>query len=213
VPYPKQVITENEFLATAFGQKQGRGWFQWLLGEDLTHVIPVRDDLGEPVVDFHCACGVNQAVHTNTNCNWSSVVPRMEKVCLVPRLARNWVMSVWAPLPTWGYYCPVGDPEKPLYMRDDMLPTHDDTLLVMAAVTEHYSKKAVERTRETLARLDEAERVSLDPDQMGSRQRQMYQRLKDEAPVGLKDEYGKTTQFHAQTGVGPSPRERKIIVP
>jgi hypothetical protein len=207
------VTRENDFLASAFGRKQERGWFQWRWGADLTHVIPVLDDLGNPVNDVHCLCGLNQAVHTNPQCNWSTVTPRMEKVCLVPRLANNWVLSVWAPFPQYGYYCPVGDPEKPLYMKDNTLPTRDDTYLVMLAITEHYSESAIERNKKLLSRLDDQEKVSMDPDQMGSKQRQHYQMLKDLAPVGLKDEYGKTTQFHAQTGVGPSPAERKIIIP
>ena len=149
----------------------------------------------------------------------------MEKVHLVPRLVKNWVMAVWVPIENdgqSGFYHPVGDPEKPLFIKDDLKPTRDDTILVMVAVTEHYSKSAVERTAEMREADDKKWATTrnvrdkngrLVPDEsrpMGDLQKQLYDMLKQRSP-GLKDEYGRTTQFHGQTGVGSSPVEKKLV--
>jgi hypothetical protein len=214
--YPLSIRRENDYLASSFGYKQGHPWFQWRWGEDLTGVATVMDDFGKPVYDIHCACGVNKAIHTDPNCNWSTLAPQKKKVCIVPRYAQQWVMSVWGPAPEYGCYLPVGDPEKTLAILPDRQPSRGDTILVMMAVTEHYSKSAVERTKEFREKGKERWAVSSDKDPdkpMGTLQAQYYEMLKDSFPVGLKDEYGKTTQFHGQTGVGESPATSKLVIP
>lgn len=207
--YPLSVRRENDYLASTFGYRDAHPRFQWRWGEDLTAIAPVLDDAGKQVYDYHCACGINVMVHTDPRCNWSTPAPRAEKICIVPRYAQQWVMATWAPDP-YLCYMPVGDPEKTLAIVPDQRPSHDDTLLIIAALIEHFSKSPVERISELKDRMAELEKVSLFPDQMGTRQRELYERIRAEAPVGLKDEYGRTTQWHGQAGIGPSPMVKLV---
>jgi hypothetical protein len=83
-------------------------YLQWCFSEPdrYDHICPPLwfiswdSDLdGNPVYDYHCACGINRTVHT-PDCQ-SFVIPkiRMTKVKSAPLLESCWVLCRWIPPP------------------------------------------------------------------------------------------------------------------
>lgn len=211
--YPRAVKSENRRLKEILGYREGYPWYQWAWSEDLWMPTIKVDELGQPIYDYHCACGVNVSVHSAT-CSFTAPKPAWEMIKLVNNMKDKWVLCVWvrpefspsewehffggSPYPENGYYFPVGTATQCIATIG--IPERATTDECARHIKEHFSVSAKERSRKTKENWKQKDIA----------RRRVYEiMVRDAFPVhegfpGAKENW-------SAGGIGPSPVEKQLV--
>lgn len=167
---PLSVSRENELLARELGYEYGHPRYKWVHSSSLTMPMVITDDTtGAVLYDYHCICGIGVSVH-RVDCKFTLPKPRWEMRNLVPESDDQWILCRWlppgfdkeewestfggVPYPASGYFFPVGDPQKCIKLPSGQVPFRPTTELCIAAIKEHFSKTARQRSAEQREKWD-----------------------------------------------------------
>lgn len=161
--YPSAIRRENEYLARELGNEHGKPRYQWAWSEDLQMPMVMLDEESKTILDYHCFCGVNVAVHSAA-CKFTVPRKRWQMRKLAPNKHDQWILCRWmppeasrddwesmfgtTPYPTEGHLVPVGDPEKCIALAPGQVPYRQSSELIVCHIKEHFTKTGAQRNKE-----------------------------------------------------------------
>ena len=171
----KQVAEINARLASDLGYQCGKQRYRWIWSEAdelMSPMVEMQD--GQPVMDHHCACGVNVRVH-GAGCAFTWATPRTVKKKTAAWFVDQWVLCRWlepTPEHKWvqdlpiphrpnGYYVPVSDLRKDgtgfmyIALPQGVVPTMADAARIVRAIQKHESMTPRDVDYEYIRRMEQ----------------------------------------------------------
>lgn len=144
-----------------------RPFYQWFLCRDLFYLIPEFEEAVDgkvsPVMDYHCACGINKQIH-HPHCRGFVVAKeRLIRESTALGLPQDhWVIARWLPPtlpvhPRSGYYVPVSVNGYTMAFPPDDPPDLDKTLFFIRAFSNKEKVSLEEMEKDFLRMIDRKE--------------------------------------------------------